>query len=37
MEKVFNKQTERRSSQAVYANQLLTLQDLQVFKKQLLD
>lgn len=37
MEKVFNKAVERGSSQAVYANQLLTVQDLFLFKKQLLD
>jgi hypothetical protein len=37
MEKVFNKQSERGSSQAVYANQLLTVQDLYQFKKQLLE
>lgn len=37
MEKVFNRVAERSPGQAVYANQLLTVHDLFLFKKQLLD
>ena len=37
MEKVFNKTMERSSNPAIYANQLLTVNDLYQFKKQLLD
>lgn len=36
MEKVFNRTGERGSVQAVYASQLLTVNDLYLFKKQLL-
>ena len=37
MEKVFNKTMERGSNPAIYANQLLTVNDRYQFKKQLLD
>ena len=37
MEKVFERMPERGSGHGLYANQLLTVQDLVLFKKQLLE